>query len=60
MHLYIFIYIWIYIHICILCIYASGVGWNDWGDAGLSEHEKKLTYPEECAVQGILIVIDKK
>jgi hypothetical protein len=27
----------------------KGVGWNDWGDAGLSEHEKKLTYPEECA-----------
>jgi hypothetical protein len=26
---------------------VKGVGWFDWSDAGLTEHEKKMTYPDD-------------
>jgi hypothetical protein len=26
---------------------VKGVGWNDWGDSGLTDFEKKLTYPDK-------------
>lgn len=32
---------------CITFQFQIGVGWNDWGDAGLSDHEKAMTYPEK-------------